>query len=81
MLLPALVRERIPDAQIGFFLHIPFPSYELFRMLPGATSLLEGVLGAGLRLPHVRLRPPLLSSAQSLLGLEDRNGRVRTGDW
>jgi trehalose 6-phosphate synthase/phosphatase len=31
MLLPALVRERVPSASIGFFLHIPFPSFELYR--------------------------------------------------
>lgn len=50
MLLPAMLRTRIPDATIGFFLHIPFPSFELFRMLPGAwrTAILEGMLGADL---------------------------------
>ncbi len=50
MLLPAMLRTRIPDATIGFFLHIPFPSFELFRMLPGAwrTAILEGLLGADL---------------------------------
>lgn len=34
MLLPELIREKLPDAKIGFFLHIPFPSFELFRLLP-----------------------------------------------
>jgi trehalose 6-phosphate synthase/phosphatase len=34
LLLPHMLREKLPDATIGFFLHIPFPSYELFRMLP-----------------------------------------------
>ena len=34
LLLPGLLRKRIPDARIGFFLHIPFPSEELFRTLP-----------------------------------------------
>ncbi len=48
MLLPALIRERIPDAQIGFFLHIPFPSSEVFRVLPWRHDLLRGVLGADL---------------------------------
>jgi len=36
MLVPGLVRERLPDLPIGFFLHIPFPSYEVFRLLPRA---------------------------------------------
>ena len=48
MLLPSLLRERLPDAEIGFFLHIPFPSSEIFRMLPGAAEILDGMLGADL---------------------------------
>lgn len=46
MLLPALIREAFPEISIGFFLHIPFPSYEVFRILPWRQELLEGVLGA-----------------------------------
>lgn len=37
MLLPGLVREKLPHAVIGFFLHIPFPSSELFRCLPSKS--------------------------------------------
>ena len=50
MLLPQMIRDRLPDATIGFFLHIPFPSYELFRLLPTAwkKDILKGVLGADL---------------------------------
>jgi trehalose 6-phosphate synthase/phosphatase len=48
LLLPALLRERLPDARIGFFLHIPFPSEELFRTLPERDQLLRGLLGADL---------------------------------
>lgn len=48
MLLPALLRDRLPDAQIGFFLHIPFPSSEVFRILPWRSQLLRGLLGADL---------------------------------
>jgi trehalose 6-phosphate synthase/phosphatase len=48
MLLPALLRKRFPDARIGFFLHIPFPSSEIFRILPAREKLLEGMLGADL---------------------------------
>jgi trehalose 6-phosphate synthase/phosphatase len=48
MLVPMLVRERIPDATIGFFLHIPFPPSEVFRTLPYRERLLEGLLGADL---------------------------------
>lgn len=50
MLLPRLIRERFPDTPIGFFLHIPFPSFEVFRLLPGTwrNELIEGLLGANL---------------------------------
>jgi trehalose 6-phosphate synthase/phosphatase len=48
LLLPGLLRKRIPDARIGFFLHIPFPSEELFRTLPARERILEGLLGADL---------------------------------
>ncbi len=48
MLLPKLIRDELPDATIGFFLHIPFPSFELFRTLPWRRELLKGLLGADL---------------------------------
>jgi trehalose 6-phosphate synthase/phosphatase len=48
LLLPELLRKRFPDARIGFFLHIPFPSEELFRTLPERERLLRGLLGADL---------------------------------
>jgi trehalose 6-phosphate synthase/phosphatase len=48
LLQPGLLRERLPDARIGFFLHIPFPSEELFRTLPERDDLLRGLLGADL---------------------------------
>ncbi|MBI4586512.1 MAG: bifunctional alpha,alpha-trehalose-phosphate synthase (UDP-forming)/trehalose-phosphatase [Planctomycetes bacterium] len=47
-LLPELLRQRIPEAHIGFFLHIPFPSTEIFRILPRRAELLRGILGADL---------------------------------
>ncbi|HXS37771.1 MAG TPA: bifunctional alpha,alpha-trehalose-phosphate synthase (UDP-forming)/trehalose-phosphatase [Flavipsychrobacter sp.] len=46
MLLPEMVRKVIPEVSIGFFQHIPFPSYEIFRMIPWRQELLNGVLGA-----------------------------------
>lgn len=48
MLLPQMIRQKIPDAQIGFFLHIPFPSFELLRNLPWRKEILDGILGADL---------------------------------
>ncbi|HEY3761937.1 MAG TPA: bifunctional alpha,alpha-trehalose-phosphate synthase (UDP-forming)/trehalose-phosphatase [Verrucomicrobiae bacterium] len=48
MLLPGLLREKFPELPIGFFLHIPFPSWEIFRMLPRAwrEEIIEGLLGS-----------------------------------
>ncbi len=50
MLLPELLRARMPDLTIGFFLHIPFPSFEVFRLLPEEwrRGILTGLLGADL---------------------------------
>jgi trehalose 6-phosphate synthase/phosphatase len=48
MLVPQFVRELVPGARIGFFLHIPFPGSEVFRTLPNRERLLEGMLGADL---------------------------------
>lgn len=46
MLLPSMIRKAFPKISIGFFLHIPFPSYEIFRVLPWRKEILNGVLGA-----------------------------------
>jgi trehalose 6-phosphate synthase/phosphatase len=46
MLVPRMVRERIPDASIGYFHHIPFPASDVFRTLPFRDQLLAGLLGA-----------------------------------
>ncbi|KAF9170844.1 hypothetical protein BGX21_008730 [Mortierella sp. AD011] len=48
MLVPNMVRERLPDASIGFFLHIPFPSSEIFKCLHVRKEVLQGLLGADL---------------------------------
>ncbi|WP_372919515.1 bifunctional alpha,alpha-trehalose-phosphate synthase (UDP-forming)/trehalose-phosphatase [Salegentibacter sp.] len=48
LLVPNMIREIEPEATIGFFNHIPFPSYEVFRTLPWREEVLEGMLGADL---------------------------------
>ncbi|MGV3509809.1 MAG: bifunctional alpha,alpha-trehalose-phosphate synthase (UDP-forming)/trehalose-phosphatase [Sphingobacteriaceae bacterium] len=48
LLLPGMVRDIQPDLTIGFFQHIPFPTSELFRLIPWRMELLEGMLGADL---------------------------------
>jgi trehalose 6-phosphate synthase/phosphatase len=46
MLVPRKLRALVPEAVIGFFLHIPFPSSEIFRLLPQRQALVTGLLGA-----------------------------------
>lgn len=48
LFLPALIRAQLQGVSIGFFLHIPFPSFQLFHLIPWRTELLEGLLGADL---------------------------------
>lgn len=57
MLLPALLRERLPEARIGFFVHVPFPSSDVYRILPVAEELLRGLLGADLIGLHTMTTP------------------------
>ncbi|GAM25042.1 hypothetical protein SAMD00019534_082170 [Acytostelium subglobosum LB1] len=48
MLLPELIKREQPEARVGFFLHIPFPTSEIFRVLPCNKDILKGVLHADL---------------------------------
>lgn len=46
LLVPQMIREQLPNAKIGFFLHVSFPSSEVFRCFAQRTALLKGILGA-----------------------------------
>ena len=71
MLVPQMVRQQRPGLSIGFFLHIPFPSYEIFRTLPWRTDVLNGLLGSDLIGFHTYdYERHFLSSVRRLLGLE-----------
>ena len=77
MLLPKLVRERLPKAVVGFFLHIPFPSFEIFRLLPWRRQILDGLLGADLVGFHTYdYCQHFLNSVHRLLGYEDTLGQI-----
>lgn len=84
---PALIRERIPDARIGFFLHIPFPTPEIFFALARRRWLVTGMLGADLIGFHTRRhRGHFAAAVHRLLGLDAhgnefdyRGRRVRVG--
>ncbi|MDP9036058.1 MAG: bifunctional alpha,alpha-trehalose-phosphate synthase (UDP-forming)/trehalose-phosphatase [Myxococcota bacterium] len=70
VLVPAMLRARIPSALIGFFLHTPFPASEILRILPWRQQVLDGLLGADLLGFHTfTYRSHFASSVLSVLGL------------
>jgi trehalose 6-phosphate synthase/phosphatase len=78
MQLPELLREKVPNP-IGFFLHIPFPSYEVFRLLPDESrrGILNGLLGADLIGFHTHdYSQYFLRCVLRILGFEHRMGRI-----
>ena len=80
MLLPAMIREAFPKISIGFFLHIPFPSYEIFRILPWREEILNGVLGADQIGFHTfDYMRHFLSAAYRITGYEHSFGRMKVG--
>jgi trehalose 6-phosphate synthase/phosphatase len=83
LLLPGMIREKLPDARIGFFLHIPFPAHELFRLLPTPwkRQLLDGMLGADLVGFHTHeYTQYFLHCVFRILGYERRLGQIVVED-
>jgi trehalose 6-phosphate synthase/phosphatase len=71
LLLPSLLKNKRPDLRIGFFLHIPFPSFEVLRVLPWRKEILTGMLGADLIGFHTYdYARHFISSTKRLLGYE-----------
>lgn len=78
MLLPKMLREMFPDISIGYFHHIPFPSYELFRVLPERAEILEGLLGADLVAFHTfEYMRHFISAVERVLDLNFELDQVR----
>jgi trehalose 6-phosphate synthase/phosphatase len=81
MLVPKMVQEKLNDISIGFFLHIPFPSYEIFRLIPWREELLNGVIGADLIGFHTYDDSKhFLSSCQRILGLQTSSNQLMVND-
>jgi trehalose 6-phosphate synthase/phosphatase len=83
MLLPRLLKARQAQLSVGFFLHIPFPSFEVFRLLPGEwrREILEGLLGADLIGFHTHeYTHHFLQSVLRILGHEHRLGQISAPD-
>lgn len=81
MLLPELLRRKLPDITIGFFLHIPFPAYEVFRLLPWREEILYGILGADFISFHIYdYALHFLNSVYNLLGYDNKLGEIYIKD-
>lgn len=71
LLLPNMIKSKRPDLSVGFFLHIPFPSFEVFRILPWREEIIEGLLGADLLGFHTYdYARHFISSVKRLLGYD-----------
>lgn len=82
MLLPDLLRKKIKNP-IGFFLHIPFPGYEMYRTLQKEprTEILKGLLGADLIGFHTHdYTQYFLRCVLRILGLENYMGEIAHHD-
>lgn len=81
MLLPAMLRKIYPDLSIGYFHHIPFPSYELFRILPERAEILKGLLGADFIAFHTHdYMRHFISAVERVLYLEFSLDEVQLGN-
>ena len=82
MLLPAMLKKKVKNP-IGFFLHIPFPSYEMYRLFPreSRSKILEGLLGADLIGFHTHdYTQYFLRSVLRILGKENHMGAIDLPD-
>jgi trehalose 6-phosphate synthase/phosphatase len=78
LLVPAMLRKKIKRearAAIAFFLHIPFPSFDILRALPWAEELLVGLLGSDLVGFHTQTYATnFLDAVRHILGARARVG-------
>jgi trehalose 6-phosphate synthase len=79
-LVPQLIRNRRPDQPVGFFLHVPWPSPDIYARLPWREQVLWGLLGADVVAFHTdEYRGNFLRSVTHQLGdsgLEVRGSSV-----
>ena len=81
LLVPEMIKSIRKDVTIGFFLHIPFPSFEIFRIFPKREELLKGMLGSDLIGFHTYdYERHFLSSVRRILHLNVNFNLIQKGD-
>ena len=80
MILPTLLRKRFPRVKLGFFLHSPFPSSEIYRTLPVRNEILQALLNCDLIGFHTfDYARHFLSCCSRMLGLDYQSKRGYIG--
>lgn len=79
-LLPKMLKDRNPKIKVGFFLHIPFPSFEIFRQLPVREEILQGLAASDLVgfHEHSYLRH-FITSLKAFLGMDSSLFKAEIG--
>ena len=83
LLAPSTIRRRLPESPLAFFLHIPFPPFDIFRLLPWDREILRGLLSCDLIGFHVpSYAKNFLDCAERTLGarVNHREMLVEYGD-
>jgi trehalose 6-phosphate synthase/phosphatase len=81
LLVPEMIKSKKPSVTVGFFLHIPFPSFEVFRILPWRKELIQGMLGADLIGFHTYdYQRHFFSSVRRLMGYDISFNQIQIED-
>ncbi|KAL2484548.1 hypothetical protein Adt_29304 [Abeliophyllum distichum] len=80
LVLPTMLRKRYNRVKLGFFLHSPFPSSEIYRTLPVRDEILRGLLNCDLIGFHTfDYARHFLSCCSRMLGLDYESKRGHIG--
>lgn len=80
LLLSRYLREHLPDATMGFFLHIPFPQYDIFRLMPQHREILKDMLHFDLIGFHTHdYAQAFLGCVRRTMGIDNNLGQIIDG--
>lgn len=81
LLLPLWLKRRFPQNPLGFFLHTPFPSPDILKILPNKEQILSGMAGADVLGFHTQdYAKNFLQSAERFLGFFSHSGSIHFGE-